>query len=75
MVATLAGNIFKCIFFNENIWISSNISLIFVPNDPINNIQAMVQIMAWHWAGNKPFFEPMMAYFTDKYMHLLVSMI
>ena len=32
----------------------------FVPKGPINNIPALVQIMAWHWPGDKPFSEPMM---------------
>ena len=40
-------NIFKCIFFNENIWTSIKISLRFVTKGPINNIPALVQIMAW----------------------------
>ena len=55
-----ADNIFKCIFLNENLWISINISLKFVPKGPINNIQALVQIMAWRRPGDKPLFEPMM---------------
>ena len=38
--------IFKCIFFNKNVWISLTFSLKFVPNVPIDNILAMVQIMA-----------------------------
>ena len=33
--------IFKCIFFNENIWISIEISLKFVPKGPIKNIPAL----------------------------------
>ena len=39
-------DIFKWIFLNENIWIWLNISLKFVPKDPINNIPALVQKMA-----------------------------
>ena len=38
-------NILKCIFLNENIWISLKISLKFVPEVQINNIPALVQIM------------------------------
>ena len=53
------GDIFKCIFSTENIWISIEISLKFVPNGPINNIPALVQIMAWHRPGDKPLSEPM----------------
>ena len=37
------------------------IALKFVPNDPINNKPALVRIMAWCQAGDKPLFEPMMA--------------
>ena len=36
------------------------ISLKFVPSGSINNIPALVQIMAWHRPGDKPFSEPMM---------------
>ena len=41
-----ADGIFKRIFLNENVWISIKISLKFVPKGPINNIPALVQIMA-----------------------------
>ena len=51
---------FKCIFMDENIQILIKISLKFVPKDPINNIPALVQIMAWCWPGNKPLSEWMM---------------
>ena len=54
-------DIFKCVFFNENAPILIKISLKFVPRVPNNNIQALVQIMAWCWPGNKPLFEPVMA--------------
>ena len=36
------------------------ISLKFVPKGPINNIPALVQIMAWRRPGDKPLSEPMM---------------
>ena len=52
-------DIFKCIFLNENDWISLKISLKFVPKGPINNIPALVQIMAWRRPGGKPLSEPM----------------
>ena len=55
-----ADDIFKCIFLNENEWISPRISLKFVPKVRINNIPALVQIMAWRRSGNKPLSEPMM---------------
>ena len=53
-------DIVKCIFLTENVWISLNISLKFVPKVRINNIPALVQIMAWRHPGNKPLSEPMM---------------
>ena len=55
-----ADDIFKRIFSNENVWISTKISLKFVPNGPINNIPALVQIMAWRRSDAKPLSEPMM---------------
>ena len=55
-----ADDIFKCIFFIENVWISIKISLKFVPKGPINNIPALVQIMAWRRPGDKTLSEPMM---------------
>ena len=67
-------NIFKCIFLNENVWISLKISLRFVPKLPINNIPALVPIMARRRAGNKPLSEPMMAWVTNTYMCHLASM-
>ena len=55
-----ADDILKCIFFNEDVWISIKISLKFVPKGPINYIPALVQIMAWRRPGDKPLSEPMM---------------
>ena len=56
----IADNIFKCIFLNENVRILLEISLKFVPRVPINNIPALVQIMAWRRPGDKPLSESMM---------------
>ena len=53
-------DIFKWIFSNKNVWISIKISLKFVARGPINNIPALVQIMAWRRPGDKPLSEPMM---------------
>ena len=55
-----ADDIFKRIFFNENVRISIRFSLKFYPKSPINNIPALVQIMAWRRAGDKPLSDPMM---------------
>ena len=62
-----ADDIFKHIFFNENIWILIQISLKSVPRDPINNIPALVQIMAWRRPGDDD-------YITDAYMSHSASM-
>ena len=53
-------DIFKCIFLNENQWISIKMPLKFVPNVWISNIPALIQIMAWCRPGDKPLSGPMM---------------
>ena len=53
-------DIFKHILLNGNIRTFIQISLKFVPKGPINNISALVQMMAWHRLGDKPLSEPMM---------------
>ena len=60
MAATLADRTFKYKFVKENVLILIKISLKFVSKGSMNNIQALVQIMAWFCAGNKPLSEPMM---------------
>ena len=50
---------FKRIFLNENAGIPIKISLKFVHKGPINNIPALVQIMAWRQPGDKPLSGPM----------------
>ena len=60
-----ADDIFKWIFLNENAWTPIKISLKFVPKGPINNIPALVQVMAWRRLSDKPLSEPMI---TDAYM-------
>ena len=54
-------------FLNENVWVLLQISLRFVPKGPINNMLALVQIMAcrlvimaWRRPGDKPLSGPMM---------------
>ena len=67
-------DILKSIFFNENVWISIEISLKCVPKGPINKIPSLDQIMAWRRPGDKPLSEPMMASFTGTYMRHSASM-
>ena len=54
-----ADDTFKRIFLNENVGISIKISRKFIHKGPINNIPALVQIMAWRRPGDKPLSEPM----------------
>ena len=63
-------NIFKCFFLNENVWILIKTSLKFIPTGAINNIPALVQIMAWRQSGDKPSSEPMM---VSLLMHICVT--
>ena len=53
-------DIFKYIFFNENVQISIKISLKFVLKGPTNNIPALVQIIAWRRQGDEPLSGPVM---------------
>ena len=65
-----ADEIFKRIFFNENVWITIKNSLKFVPKGPISNIPALVQIMAWRRPGDTPLSEPMLVSLPS---HICVS--
>ena len=66
----MAANTFKCIFLNENVWILIKISLKFVPKCPVNNIPALVQIVAWRRPGDKPLSEPLK---VSLLMHIWVT--
>ena len=60
-----AEDIFKCIFMDESFCIWIKISLKFDATGPIDNKSALFQIMAWHWTGNKPLPEPVLAQSND----------
>ena len=63
--------IFKCIFLNQNESTLLKISLkFFVPMIWINNIPALVQIMAWRQPCDKPLSEPML---VSLLMHICVT--
>ena len=47
-------------YIHYKVWNWIKISLKFVPRGPINNIRALVHIMAWRRLGDKPLSEPMM---------------
>ena len=64
-----ADYMFKCIFVNENVWISIWISLL-IPKGPVNNIPTLVEIMAWCRPGDKPLSQRMMG---SLLMHICVT--
>ena len=67
-------NIFNCICLNGNVWILNAIWLHCVLKVSMDNNTALVQIMAWHRADDKPLSAPMMAYLGDEYKHHLALM-
>ena len=65
-----SDDIFNSIFLNENVWTPIKISLKFVPKGLINNISALVHIMAWRRPGDKPLSEPVV---VNLLMHICVT--
>ena len=63
-----ANVIFRCIVVNEKFWILIKISLKLVPKSPIDNIPALVKIMAWCRIGDKSLSETMLTLSTDAYV-------
>ena len=68
MATVLADDMFECIFAYETVRIQIQISLKRVPKSPIDNKQALVQIMAWRRASDKPLPETMKTHLTGAYM-------
>ena len=60
MATILVDDIFKCILFYEDEIIQIQISMKFIPESPIDNKPALVQVMACRRPGDKPLSEPMM---------------
>ena len=60
----------------QNVWIWENTDHVIIPllvrNGPLNNILALVQIMAWHQPCNKPLSEPMMVSSLNQ-MHICIT--
>ena len=54
-------DIFKCILFNEHLYILIRIAMKFVSKDSIPNMAVLVQVKAWCQTGDKPLSEPIMA--------------
>ena len=53
MAAFFADGIFTCIFIKENVRVSIEISLSFVPEVPFDNKSALLQVLAWRRTGAK----------------------
>ena len=69
-------DIFKCIFLNEHIWITMKFSLKFVPKGPIDNIPALVHLMAWRRPEDKPSSEPTLVIYASLDLNeLIVTML
>ena len=68
MADTFADDFFKHIFLNENVRISIQISLKFVPRGSNDNKPALVKVMAWRRTSDKRLPEQMLTQFTEAYM-------
>ena len=67
MVFIFTDDIFKSFLLNDDIWISTKISLTFFPKSSINSRVALIQIMTWRRTGDKQLFERMMTWCIDAY--------
>ena len=68
------ANILQSTFLNalswiKMVWFFIEIPLNIVPHGPADSKPALGQIMAWHWIGDKPLSEPMMAYLVINMCH------
>ena len=63
-----ANDVSKCLFLNEDLWITNYIQLKCVPYGLIDNMPSLVQIMVLRRLGDKPSLTNM------RHMHHLVSM-
>ena len=67
ILQTTFSNTFS-FFMNDKYCILILLWLSFVPKGSINNISALVLVMAWRRTGDKPLPEQMVTHFTDSYM-------
>ena len=74
MADIFADGTFNGIFLKAICYDLIQISLKFVPKDPIDHKSSLVQVMAWCRTGNKPLHEPMMTLFIGDYIHHQTSM-
>ena len=61
---------YKCFYVTVNYYILIQISSKFVLNDTIDNNSGLIQVMAWHQAGNKPLPEPMLTKLKYVWRHM-----
>ena len=53
-------------YFSEGEFVYFSQTLLkFDPEGSIDNMWALVQVMAWHWIGDKPLPEPMLTEMAD----------
>ena len=65
----MAANLADDIFMNEEFCISIRISLkLIVARGQIDNMPALVQVMAWRRIGDKPIPEPKLNQLSDAFM-------
>ena len=70
MAASFLTTLSNAFSWLKNVIISIKISLKFVLKGSINNIPTLVQIMAWHWPGDKPLSEQWWLDYRRIYMSL-----
>ena len=63
----LEANVPICIIVWTLLCFGSNVTEFF-PRGHVNNKPALIQIMSWHRTGNRPFSEPIVAWFVDAYI-------
>ena len=57
-------------FYERTVFILIRISLKFVPNSEVDDKSALVQVMVWRRADDKPLPDPMLTKLIDAYMRL-----
>ena len=71
MAAILQSQYLNAFFSVNKFWFNT---LKFVPKGTIDNMSALVWIMAWRQRGETPLSEPVVALFTDTYMRRSATM-
>ena len=74
MADIFADNIFRWMFLNDNFWVSSKISLKYVPYGLIDKWPSLVQIMVCRRIGDIIYLNQWWLMFADAYMRHSASM-